>query len=47
MIEKKYKGFTLIKEKEQNGHVETFHRRIEEDLFDTKAISNLKAQLNK
>ena len=42
MIEQKYKGFKLINRKEQNGHVETFHRRIEEDLFDTKAISDLK-----
>ena len=47
MIEEKYKWFKLINRKEQNGHVETFHRRIEEDLFDTKAISNLKEQLNK
>ena len=45
MIEKKYKGFNLINRKEQNGHVETFHRRIEEDLFDTKAISNLKQKV--
>ena len=47
MIEEKYKGFKLINRKEQNGHVETFHRRIEEDLFDTKAISNLKEQVDK
>lgn len=47
MIEEKYKWFTLIQRKEQNGHVETFHRRIEEDLFDTKAISDIKEQLQK
>ncbi len=46
MIELKYKGFSLINRKEQNGHVETFHRRIEEDLFDTKAISDLKTKLD-
>ena len=46
MIEEKYKGFKLINRKEQNGHVETFHRRIEEDLFDTKAISKLKDKVN-
>lgn len=45
MIEEKYKWFKLINRKEQNWHVETFHRRIEEDLFDTKAISNLKEQV--
>lgn len=47
MIEEKYKWFKLINKKEQNGHVETFHRRIEEDLFDTKAISDLKEQVNR
>ena len=47
MIEEKYKWFNLINRKEQNGHVESFHRRIEEDLFDTKAISQLKVQLDK
>lgn len=47
MIEEKYKGFKLINRKEQSWHVETFHRRIEEDLFDTKAVSNLKEQVNK
>ena len=46
MIEKDFKWFTLINRKEQNWHVETFHRRIEEDLFDTKAISNLKTKLD-
>jgi len=46
MIEKKYKWYKLINRKEQNGHVETFHRRIEEDLFDTKAISKLKEKVN-
>ncbi len=35
----------MINRKEQNWHVETFHRRIEEDLFDTKAISKLKEKL--
>ena len=47
MIEKKYKGFSLINRKEQNWHVETFHRRIEEDLFDTGAITKLKEQVRK
>jgi len=46
MIERDFKWFTLIKRKEQNWHVETFHRRIEEDLFDTKGISNLKVKLD-
>ena len=36
-----------INRKEENGHVESFHRRIEEDLFDTKVISDLKEQLDK
>ena len=47
MIERNFKWFRLINRKEQNWHVETFHRRIEEDLFDTKAISNLKIKLDK
>lgn len=47
MIERDFKWFNLINRKEQNWHVETFHRRIEEDLFDTKAISNLKDKLDK
>jgi len=46
MIEVKYKGFSLINRKEQNGHVETFHRRIEEDLFDTNTISQLKTKID-
>ena len=46
MIERDFKWFTLINRKEQNGHVETFHRRIEEDLFDTKVISDLKNKLD-
>ena len=46
MIERDFKWFRLINRKEQNWHVETFHRRIEEDLFDTKAISNLKVKLD-
>ena len=47
MIENECKWFRLINRKEENGHVESFHRRIEEDLFDTKAISNLKEKLDK
>lgn len=47
IIERDFKWYRLIKRKEQNWHVETFHRRIEEDLFDTKAISNLKEKLKK
>lgn len=47
MIERDFKWYRLINRKEQNWHVETFHRRIEEDLFDTKAISNLKVKLDK
>jgi predicted nuclease of restriction endonuclease-like (RecB) superfamily len=42
------KGFRVMEfntKKEQNWHVESFHRRIEEDLFDTKAISNLKQKV--
>ncbi len=45
MIEKEFWWYTLINRKEQNWHIETFHRRIEEDLFDTKAISRLKEKL--
>ena len=47
MIERDFKWYNLINRKEQNGHVESFHRRIEEDLFDTKAISDLKIKVNK
>lgn len=46
MIERDFKWFRLINKKEQNWHVETFHRRIEEDLFDTKYISKLKNKLD-
>ena len=42
MIEKEFWWYVLINKKEQNWHVESFHRRIEEDLLDTKYISNLK-----
>lgn len=45
MIEKDFEWYNLIERKEQNWHVETFHRRIEEDLFDTKAITKLKEKL--
>lgn len=46
MIERDFWWYNLINRKEQNWHVETFHRRIEEDLFDTKYISNLKEKIN-
>jgi hypothetical protein len=46
MIEKEFWWYNLIDRKEQNWHVESFHRRIEEDLFDTKYISNLKQKVD-
>ena len=46
MIERDFGWWNLIERKEQNGHVESFHRRVEEDLFDTKYISNLKQKVN-
>ena len=45
MIERDFGWWSLIQRKEQNWHVESFHRRVEEDLFDTKAISNLKQKV--
>jgi len=45
MIERDFGWYNLINRKEQNWHVETFHRRIEEDLFDTKVITKLKEKL--
>jgi len=45
MIERDFWWYSLIDRKEQNWHVESFHRRVEEDLFDTKAITNLKQKV--
>jgi len=46
MIERDFAWYNLIKKKEQNWHVESFHRRIEEDIFDTKYISDLKQKVD-
>ncbi len=46
MIEEKFWDFRIIDKKEQNWHVEAFHRRIEDDLFDTKFISDLKLKVD-
>ena len=46
MIEEKFWWYRIINKKEENGHVEAFHKRIEEDLFDTKYISDLKLKLD-
>ena len=46
MIEKDFWWYRIIDKKEQNGHVEAFHRRIEEDLFDTQYISEIREQLD-
>jgi len=47
MIERDFGWHRLIDKKEQNWHVESFHRRIEEDLFDTGYISRLKEKVDK
>ena len=47
MIERDFGWYRLIERKEQNGHVESFHRRVEEDLFDTGYISRLKEKVDK
>jgi len=45
MIERDFGWWSLIQRKEQNWHVEAFHRRVEEDLFDTKSVANLKQKV--
>ena len=47
MIERDFGWYRLIDRKEQNGHVETFHRRVEEDFFDTNFISQLKGKVER
>ncbi len=37
-IKKKFKWYKIIKNKEENGHVEAFHRICEEEFFDTKKV---------
>lgn len=41
-VNQTFKWYKIIDRKEQNGHVEAYHRICEEDLFDTHLIKNLK-----
>jgi hypothetical protein len=42
-VKEKFKGFKIINRKEENGHVEAYHRICEDDFMDTKeAIDGLK-----
>ncbi len=46
-IEKNLWWYKIINKKEDNGHVEAFHRTIEEELFDSSEISWLKRIIKK
>jgi len=36
-IKQNFKGYRIINKKEENGHIEAYHRICEEDFMDTKS----------
>lgn len=44
-VKKRFLGYKIIERKEENGHVESFHRMCEEEFFDSKFVKDLGAKI--